>query len=740
MSHLALKTKLDDRQRDYLIKVQQSAQHLLGIINDILDLSKVEAGKLELDIGEFSLEQLLTKVATLIGDKARSKGIELLFDIGLDVPDALTGDALRLSQMLINYANNAVKFTEHGEIDIIVRVESSDSGGPRDSGAGDSVMLRFAVRDSGIGLAPEQIGKLFQSFQQADITTTRKYGGTGLGLSITKLLAGLMNGKVGVSSTEGEGSIFWFTARLGLGARVSRPLHLDADLRGRRVLVVDDMDSARQVLAEMLGSMNFVVAQAAGGEAALADVRTTDAAGQPYDIVLLDWQMPGLDGIKTAQRLQALTLTRPPQVAMLTAYDRDDLAAALAKAPGVNIAATLAKPVAPSRLFDTMIDVLGGAPRERRKRSRDDKADIPTALLAIRGARVLLTEDNALNQQVASELLRDAGLVVDIADDGLIACDMVRCQSAEQPYDLILMDMQMPNMGGVEATLAIKAGERGSTIPIVAMTANAMAEDRERCLAAGMVDHVPKPIDPDQLFRTLLRWIAPRADHVAREDVVPASPQAAETTEHAESLPDTIAGLDRATGLRRVLGKQPRYIAMLRGFAESQVDAVAQIRQALAADDTKTAARLAHTLKGLAGNIAAADLQRAAEAAERALHTNGGALELEPLINALETTLAQQVAAIVNALPAVAATPTADATRIDRQQLDALCQQLSTLLANDDGHADRLLVQHAALLKAAFPSHFADLQDAVNKFDGKRGFAVLQDAMTFLKQSGKFHV
>ena len=706
MSHLALKTKLDDRQRDYLVKVQQSGHHLLGIINDILDLSKIEAGKLELEIAEFSLEQLLGKVSTLVSEKASSKGLELLFDVAQDVPSQLKGDALRLSQMLINYANNSVKFTEEGEIDLVVSVQQRDA---------DGILLRFAVRDTGIGLTPEQMGRLFQNFQQADASTTRKYGGTGLGLAITKILAGQMGGEVGVESEPGKGSTFWFTARLGVGS-TTRELRPQIDLRGRRILVVDDLEGARKVVREMLGGMTFEVAEADGGESAIQQIQSADAGGTPFDVALLDWKMPGLDGIETAQRLQTLPLTHRPKLVMLTAYGRDGIAEEASKA---GIVTVLDKPVSPSRLFDALIDVMGGTPVSRDGSGFETGTATIESLGVIHGAHILLAEDNALNQQVASEILRDAGLVVDIADDGKIACEMVQNRPDLQPYDLILMDMKMPNMDGLEATRTIKAGRQGSATPIVAMTANAMTSDREECKAAGMVDFVAKPIDPDVLFHTLLRWIKPRVSAAGTVPVVTAA-------EPEELAAPSVPGLDQAAGLRRVLNKPSRYVSLLRGFVGSQADAVAEIRRALQAQDRDSAERLAHTLKGLAGNIAAPELQKAAQAVNQALH-DGNTTTLPALLDTLETILKKQVTAIGLALPAEAST--AAAQEIDPQQLAALCQQLSSLLA-EDGNAERLLGENAALLKAAFPRHFADLQQAISQFDSERGLAVLQEAMT----------
>ncbi|QTN29942.1 response regulator [Rhodoferax sp. AJA081-3] len=727
MCHLALKTDMTPRQRDYLHKAQQSSQHLLAIINDILELSKVEAGKLELEIGEFSLERLLIKVADLLGDKAESKGLELLFDVAHDVPDALKGDALRLSQMLINYASNALKFTDAGEIDILVRLQEQ---------TGQRVVLRFEVRDTGIGLTEEQIGNLFHSFQQADVSTTRKYGGTGLGLSITKVLAQQMGGEVGVTSVPGKGSTFWFTVNLELGNRNTRQLELQSDMRGRRVLVVDDVENTRQVLSEMLSWMSFVASTADTGEAALQEITRADAAGQPYDVVLLDWHMPGMDGATTARRLRSMPLARAPKLVALTHHHGDEVDAVVAAGDALQIGATLSKPVAPSKLFDALMELLAGSLHRLGGAHVESLGSlVPLALQAVRGARILLAEDNALNQQVASELLRDAGFVVDIADDGRIACDMaLAAGAAGQAYDVVLMDMQMPGMDGLEATRRIRANPQVAAMPIVAMTANAMASDKEKCLAAGMVDFVTKPIDPDELFRVLLCWVAPRN---GVDTMVPDRPALLPSTPAlpAETLPAFVEGLDQAAGLRRVMGKQHRYLAMLRGFADAQADVPQAIAQALAAQDLATALRLAHTLKGLAGNIGSAEVVRAAAAMEQALRSRASAEVRATLLAALADALGVQIAAINRALPQDAETA-ADAPAADAQRLGELCRQLETLLSNDDGNAERLLAEHAGLFRAAFVSHFVALQAAVNAFDSEQALAILQEAVAARSMEG----
>ncbi|MBL7091685.1 ATP-binding protein, partial [Acidovorax sp.] len=395
MSHLALSTNLTPRQRDYVEKIQRSGQHLLGLINDILDFSKIEAGKLEVEVVDFDLRGVLDNVVNLISDKCVHKGLELLFDVDPALPDDLRGDPLRLGQILVNYANNAVKFTDKGEIIVRVTETSRDDTG---------VLLRFEVQDTGIGLTLEQQSRLFRSFEQADTSTTRKYGGTGLGLAISKKLAGLMGGEVGVQSQPGVGSTFWFTARLGLGNPSHAPLLPTPDLRGRHVLVVDDSEQARHILGEMLARMSFAVTTASSGEEAVAQARGAEQAGRPCEIAFVDWKMPGMDGFDTHRALARLQ--HPPHTVIVTAAGRDDVQSELERA-GLQL--MLSKPVSPSQLIDAAMQALGGPTRSSDGRTKQ----APTRaahLSAIAGARVLLVDDNDLNQQVGAELLSGAGL------------------------------------------------------------------------------------------------------------------------------------------------------------------------------------------------------------------------------------------------------------------------------------------------------------------------------------------
>jgi PAS domain S-box-containing protein len=639
LSHLVLKTELTTRQRDYITKVQTSGQHLLGVINDILDFSKVEAGKLDLENSAFALEKLLDNTGSLISEKAHSKGLELVFEVAPDVPPHLIGDSLRLGQILINYANNAVKFTEKGEIVISVRASEHTE---------KDVLLHFRVRDTGIGLTQEQMGRLFQSFSQADTSTTRKFGGTGLGLAISKQLATLMGGEVGVESDYGKGSTFWFSARLGIGTSKQRELVPKPDLRGRRALVVDDNENARAVIIDMLEGMTFLVAEVSSGAAAIDEVARAAAAGTPYDIIYLDWRMPGMDGMETARRIKSLGLASPPMFLMVTAHGREEM---LKEAEAIGIDNVLVKPVNSSILFDTTMNVLGER-HEPAKETEEGVGEADSRLEAIRGARILLVEDNDINQMVAREMLEDIGLVVDVADNGSIGLTMAQ----QSYYDLIFMDMQMPVMDGVTATRELRKIARLDSLPIVAMTANAMEQDRRKCMDAGMNDFLAKPIEPKDLWTILLRWVRPAKARTAATAAT-AAPASARPGPAADGLPQGIAGLDTVLGLSRMVGKKPLYLAMLRRYVTGQRTLGAQIREALATGDLATAERLAHTNKGVSANLGATAVQDLAGALEQALRAGRPIDELQTLLVELEVPLANLLAALDEQLPKEPATP-----------------------------------------------------------------------------------
>jgi two-component system, sensor histidine kinase and response regulator len=724
-SSLALKTGLDNKQRDYIRKIQQSGTHLLGIINDILDFSKIEAGKLSVEHTEFELEKVMENVSNLISDKATAKGLELVFSIGKGTPNYLVGDSLRLGQILVNYSNNAVKFTEQGEIVISVQVaEETDH----------DVLMRFGVRDTGIGLTEEQIGKLFQSFQQADTSTSRKYGGTGLGLAISKKLANLMGGDVGVESDYGKGSTFWFTARLGKGIARAKRFVPEPDLRGRRVLIVDDNEMSRVVLSDMLTGMTFNVKDVASGKAALEEIHSAADAGHPYEVVLLDWQMPGMDGIEATRLIRKLPITPLPHLVMVTAYGREEV---LKEAALAGLEDVLIKPVSSSTMFDTIMQVLGGQ-RDERRDGGQEATPLIGELAALKGAAVLLVEDNEFNQQIASELLTSAGFVVDIAEDGRKSLEMITMR----PYDVVLMDMQMPVMDGVTATVEIRKQEAFRDIPIIAMTANVMEADVQRCADAGMNDHVGKPIDPDELFSKLVKWIKPRqaapmpekvastAEAAVEESPVAAPVVAAPAIKKSPDDLPVIPGLDTTLGLKRVLGKKDFYLNILRMFVTNQGDAPEQIRQSLDGGDMETAERLAHTAKGVSGNIGATELQELAARLEKGIKDGVPEEEIEKLLIPYGEAHAALVGCLreVAGVPVTAETVVTEAVTADREKANAAIKELDGLLANDDSEAVDYLDEAGELLRGLLGvSKFRAVEKAAKDYDFERALTLLRE-------------
>ena len=446
MAHLAMKTDLTAKQYDYLKKVDISAKSLLGIINDILDFSKIEAGKMDMESVDFQLEDTLDNISTLVGIKTQEKGLELLFKTEPTVPTALVGDPLRLGQILINLSNNAVKFTDTGEIVVATELLKKDK---------DQVTLKFSVRDTGIGMTAEQAAKLFQPFSQADSSTTRKYGGTGLGLTISKRLAEMMGGEIWVESESGRGSTFSFTANLGLGKeRAKKRFKPPSELRGMRVLVVDDNATSRSILQEMLESFSFEVSLASSGEEGIAELEAA-SKDKPFELVIMDWQMPGMDGIEASKQiLEHKGLSKIPPIILVTAYGREEV---MQQAEQVGLEGFLLKPVNPSMLFDTIMQAFGEAVPETTRIARRHEQEAE-ALKHIQGAHVLLVEDNEINQQVAKEILEGAGLNVTLATNGQEAVNAVK----ENNYDAVLMDVQMPVMDGYTATKNSEVGREAA--------------------------------------------------------------------------------------------------------------------------------------------------------------------------------------------------------------------------------------------------------------------------------------
>ena len=636
MSYLALKTELSPRQYDYINNVHDAAKSLLGIINDILDFSKVEARKIELEESSFRLEDVINNSISLVRQRAQEKEIELLFavdDLQLLGKSLLLGDPLRLGQILNNLLTNAVKFTHDGYVKLTVNIENRDE---------NQATLRFEIRDSGIGMTPEQIAQLFREFTQADGSTTRKYGGTGLGLSIAKSLVELMGGRIWAESVLNEGSCFTFVIHL----KISRVLPQPVDLSGiekLRVLVIDDQLEARETLTSLLAlfgvglEQNQGIESANNGATARTLIRKAIETGHPYDLLLVDWVMPDIDGGTLLKELKEAGEVYPPQVVIVSAYDSDVVHEAAAKV-GVNL--FLPKPVLPDGLRSLLNTVTGN--RIEKNDSSFDVGDTNN----LTGMQVLLVEDNAINRQLAVELLRSQGIQIEVAHHGQEAIEKLLAVAADH-YHAVLMDLQMPVMDGYEATRRLRADPRYINLPIIAMSAHAMPEEHQRTHELGMNSHIDKPIEPDILYATLGQFFnAPAAPVQHNQILAPISQSQMKTP------PPVIVGLDTIAGMRRSAGKPDLYRQMLSSFtndfANFGSDLTAMLEQELWGD----AERHAHTLKGLAGTIGATALQATVKNLETACKSRlrldaNTALEkvqqnLLPLVNVLQQYLPSQ--------------------------------------------------------------------------------------------------
>lgn len=591
MAYLALKTNLTPRQRDYINQVYNASKALLGIINDILDFSKVEAGKMELDKTAFVLEDVVVNTLSLLRQPANEKEIELLFHIKdpflLGKSGTLLGDPLRLGQILTNLLSNSVKFTHQGFVKLTVTLQERTD---------DEIVLLFRVCDTGIGMSQEQVARLFQEFTQVDGSTTRKYGGTGLGLTIVKKFVELMRGEIHVESEVGKGSSFIFTARFALAKGVAQDTIVLNDIEKLRVLIIDDQPEARLVLADLLRTLNVGstlekgITCVASGKEALEKIKLADESAQSYDLVLVDWIMPYMDAGQFLQTLQALELSHQPECVVVSAYDSDVMRESVGD---LNVTHFLSKPVLPNALRYLLATLTGHAIEEKWQENSQNMN------VNLNGMRVLLVEDNLINQHLAVELMTKKGANVTLANNGQEALE----QLSNQPpnfYHVVLMDLQMPTMDGYEATRRIRSDSRYVELPIIAMTAHALVEERERCKSIGMNGHVSKPIDPDDFYNVLARYYPNEMD-IPMEIVEP-EPEGLDLPEFAEKLLQ-IEGLSALKAVKRVGNDWTLYQTMLSMFVADFSNCKITFSQLIENGNWEEIYRTAHTFKGVTGTL-----------------------------------------------------------------------------------------------------------------------------------------
>ena len=682
LTQLVLESDLKPKQENYLRKVHSSSRALLGILNDILDYSKIEAGRLEIERIPMRVEDLLLDTADLFAARIEEKGLEMFIEIAPGMPVEVMGDPMRLSQVLNNLVGNAIKFTERGEIHLKASATAAVDG---------LLALHFVVRDTGIGMTNEQLERLFQPFTQGDSSITRKYGGTGLGLSICHKLVELMGGSIAVSGAPGDGATFRFTIQAALAPHPHATLD-SKQLAGLRVLVADDQETSRIVLRDLLQAWGVDVQTAASGEEALACLQEAEGLRRPFGAVLLDWRMPGLSGLGVAQRLQEGISSPPPLVVMVTGHDKDDL---LSQAGAVDIHAVLAKPVVPSGLYDALFNS-----RSAHSARRSVKV-LETDPLQQRfdGARILLVEDNAINQEVAQGLLENRGVVVTIATNGQEAVEWVE----RQAFDLVLMDLHMPVMDGLEAARRIGELPSGRALPIIAMTAAVMKEDVGRCKAAGMAGFIAKPIDPEALVRCLNARLAapqgPAAD----------SPGA----RGGDAIPLDLPGFDIASALHRLDGNHGLYARLLRRFAEEHAGAMDLVDSLLGDGESAPAATLLHTLRGVAANLGATELAVAAQRLEHEI-SSGGGTDFRP---AFAAALQHAVTTITSALPRPESRGTGRA-EVDLPALAGLLNGLTPYLQERELIPEELMAALHTMARADLPQNpLARLIRLIEHFD-----------------------
>ena len=713
LSELVLKTKLTSKQHDYISKINSAGRALLGIINDILDISKIEAGKMDMESIPFQLDKVLDDLCTIITLKAQEKGLEVIFSTPPDIPNYLVGDPLRLGQILTNLCNNAIKFTDQG--DIIVKISSCNQ-------VTDSVKLKFEVKDTGIGLKQKQIQKLFSAFSQADTSTTRKYGGTGLGLSICKNLVQMMSGEIWVESVYTEGSSFIFTAEFGvldkeLENQQEKALHWKK-LQGMKALVVDDNNSSREINKDLLGSYSLDIKTAENGIEAVDIVKKAIEDGNPFELILMDWQMPEMNGIKASEIIKSLDC--PPKIILMTAYGREEV---VLKASEAKIDGFLVKPVNASALLNTVLEVMGKAVVINDTSHKNETEALYESFLVVRGAPVLLVEDNEVNQIIAVELLESVGLNVEVANNGKEGVE----KALDGDFACILMDLQMPVMDGLEATGMLRKQPSHQDIPIIAMTANAMQQDRERCAEAGMDDHIAKPIDTSELYSKLLKWIDPKF----KDDNFEFSSHQQDTEGQDELAIAELSGIDVQEGLSRVNDDRGLFTKLLNSFSKNNQDTFHNLEASWQDHDYTQGEITAHTLKGASASLGAHRLSQVAFIFEQAFKQQNDDIHPESW-QELSAAL-QQVLASIDLIDFKPKAQNVEAIEFDRQAVIILVEDIKEQLELGEFEEDRIASLIETLNGHAEDKDLECLSEAVEIYDSDEALECLNKLLSNLQ-------
>jgi CheY-like chemotaxis protein/nitrogen-specific signal transduction histidine kinase len=707
MLQLLGQSELARRQHDYVSNAQSAAKSLLALLNDILDFSKIEAGRMSLDVRTFSLDELVRYVAVILSTSIGGKNIEAILDVDPRLPPDIQGDSLRLQQVLINLTGNAAKFTTQGEIVVSLKLLQMDES---------TVDIAFAVRDTGIGITPEHKRNIFKGFSQAESSTARRYGGTGLGLAISTRLVELMGSTLEVESEAGVGSRFYFSLSFKRAAqresvnakRANAPMLGVSGNHSLRALVVDDNESTREVLQAMIEALGWQCDTVDSGTRALKALQQRDAQDHPYDVVFMDWKMPDMDGWQTTKRIRAThDIGTAPIIIMISAHGREALVQNLRDEPKM-LDGFLIKPVTASMLFDAVADAKAG------EASGNERTVRRPVSARLSGLRLLVVEDNLLNQQVAYELLSGEGAQVAVASNGRQGVEAAL--SSRPRFDAVLMDIQMPDIDGYAATAEIRRHGAMETLPIIAMTANALAEDKAACLAAGMNDHIGKPIDLDVLVNTILKH-CPQVEldwNTASFATIVAVSQAAEPW----SAEGVRRELDKA--LRRVGNNKALFVRMAKMFVQSTASLCADLRRQLGRDDVDGAQRLLHTMVGTAGTVGAKQLADHILRIEQQLRVAGSTGAMVLCSDEFDSLTSQSCHALL--AYAEALTPDASAAmkvpdEIDGPAVLKLLDSLDGLMLKKNMRATHVFEELRSTFGTALGDRLVELERTMNDLD-----------------------